>query len=198
MLLTGQLPTSLPGSAALSPSRSGVLEPLQVAGSGRGAAQTQAIPPEGARDCRGASRGCSARGSGNRSVPKPTATAGTSTAVRARAAASSRLCACAAAGSPAQRGSPRAPAHGGRRSVWCLAGTRGGLEDARGGGGGGGRGAGLPGGRALEGGGPGCPVGLGAGRGGGAARGGGGGGGGSWRPGALDGAGVRGALSAHR
>lgn len=108
-----------------------------------------------------------------------------------------------AVGSPAQPGSVRAPAHGGRRSVWYLAGARGELESARGGGGGG-REAGLPGGRALEGGGPGCPVGLGAGRGGGAARGGGGdgggggGGGGSWRPGALDGAGVRGALSAHR
>lgn len=29
--------------------------------------------------------------------------------------------------------------------MWCLAGARAGLEDARGGGGGGGRGAGLPG-----------------------------------------------------
>lgn len=54
-----------------------------------------------------------------------------------------RLCACAPAGSPAPSGLPArgaAPPHGGRRSVWYLAGARGGLEDARNDGGGGGQG----------------------------------------------------------
>lgn len=198
MLLTGQLSTSLPGGAALSSSSSGVVAAATGRGPRERRAQNQVNSIGRARDSTAASRGCSGCSSGNRSVSTPTATAGTSSAVRARAAAASRFCACAAVGSPSQPGSLRAPAHGGRRSVWYLAGARGELESARGGGGGGGREAGLPGGRALEGGGPGCPVGLGAGRGGGAVRGGGGGGGGSWRPGALDGAGVRGALSAHR
>lgn len=48
-----------------------------------------------------------------------------------------------ARGSPAPSGPPArgaAPPHGGRRSVWYLAGARGGLEDARNGGGGGGQG----------------------------------------------------------
>lgn len=66
------------------------------------------------------------------------------------------LCACALPPSPAPprltaRGA--APPHGGRRSVWYLAGARGGLEDARnggsGGGGQGGAGAAVAG-RALE------------------------------------------------
>jgi hypothetical protein len=90
---------------------------------------------------------------GNRSAQGPTATLGAR--LREARAGRRRLCACAAAGSSAHPGLPAhgaAPPHGGRRSVWYLAGARGGLEDARNGGGGGGQGGAVAAvaGRALE------------------------------------------------